>query len=640
MLQVLGASIGWIACGWLSGYLVLDVLRHGAGALRNGALAPIVAAGLNMAVGQLLVLANAPIRTWTILPASVGLPLAIWLGARLRGAHPITRRRKGPNPEGSHGGAAHALLALAIVLAISVWVVSIPSVSAVVPNTDGSHHALFTYRILTYGRLDAAHILSGGDTKSPYYPLAVHLTSALIAGATGASVNVVLTVAMVLSAAVVLPVGIFILTRRLCPAMPLVAGVAAVLAGALSWFPFAPVVWGGIPTIVAMSQVPAGIDAIWRRTGDGSASRVGLALGLAAYGLFQEHNTELVTVALFGFILVVVRARRSPRTWRVATAKSWAVGTILFAILIAPSVPRLVAGAPVFSANLGNSSAAPGSRVTGLLPPNVFSLMIGWPVGLLAALGVIVAIRRGWCRGWGVCLAATSILVVIAAFQPPVLRILTVPWYSAAIRVTYLLGYFEAVYAAVGIVSLAIVVSRVVARRRRPLQFVAAATALALIGATLGAFVLPASIGLVHRAYDDSSLAGTDQRAAFAWLADHVGPSGRVLNQFTDGSAWMEALDGVTPVFAVAPKVQGSEVPGWGESGYLLLHAAGASTDERAQRAIRDLNVQYIYVNGRHFDGNPAPPLSAEDLASSPAFQLAWHRGDVNIFRVLIASSP
>jgi len=106
-----------------------------------------------------------------------------------------------------------------------------------------------------------------------------------------------------------------------------------------------------------MSQVPAGIDAVWRRDSDGPPVAVGLALGIAGYGLFQEHNSELVTVGVYGAVLTL-----AGRAYFVAgegrrLLVTWAVGAGLFGILILPVFRQLIEGAGEAANLLGNGSS-------------------------------------------------------------------------------------------------------------------------------------------------------------------------------------------------------------------------------------------------------------------------------------------
>jgi len=146
--------------------------------------------------------------------------------------------------------------------------------------------------------------------------------------------------------------------------------------------------------------------------------------------------------------------------------------------------------------------------------------------------------------------------------------------------------------------------------------------------------VLPLSSAFVSTAYSARSLVGPNERAAFSWLRDHVVPGDRVLNQFSDDSAWMATLSGVQPVFALYPDALGDPQRTWGDRWYLLTHAAALATDVRAQRAVRAWHVGYVYVGDAVFTHQPRY-LSASALARSDAYRLVWHRPGASIFEVV-----
>ena len=136
--------------------------------------------------------------------------------------------------------------------------------------------------------------------------------------------------------------------------------------------------------------------------------------------------------------------------------------------------------------------------------------------------------------------------------------------------------------------------------------------------------------------YRSNSLIGPDQRAGFDWLASRVGPGGRVLNDFSDGSGWMATLDRVTPVFAVKPDPPPLDPQTvWGDRWYLLTHAGSLSTDPRAKAAARKWAVRYVYINDKSF-GQLGRRLSAHVLSKSSAYQQVWKRGAVTIFAIVV----
>ena len=482
MLTVVLVAAAWVVVGWLPGYLLIDALRPAGGWLRNAALAPMAALGLTMIAGQGLQILRVRIDPWTVLPLSVGVPLLgwVWVSLRRRRSAPAGDDRTGDGtatagPRPSVALSLHRLdrrlLTVAVLLGLIIWCVAIPSLSSVLPRDDGTHHGLYAYRILTLGTLDPHKILTGdlatGTPAVHYYPLALHLISALIAGVTGAPVNAVLTVGYVLFASVLLPVGIFVLTRRMFPQLPVAAGVAAVLSTTFPWFPYQPIFWGAVPTIVAMSCVPAAVDAVWRPRADGPAVAVGLALGVAGYGVFTTHNSELLTIGLYGLLLTWAGRRSFATGERRRLFTTWAAGVALILILTAPQLPQLLAGAqertsftaPTFDS--GDNSAW------------LAALLIGNPVMLLfAVLGLVIAVSRRWCPGWLWALLATAALGASTATTSRILADVTAPWYASLLRISYMFSYFEAVYGAIGVLVLGRAVVALLTRKRLVLSLI------------------------------------------------------------------------------------------------------------------------------------------------------------------------
>src|SRR4051812_41268599 len=261
--------------------------------MRNAALAPMVSFGLTMFAAQLVTLVGGRVEPITVLPISLGAPLLACAVAALRARSAVS-----PAPTVAERfsrcrltlrRADVRLLLAAFLLALCIWTISIPSLSSVLPDSDGTHHALFAKRIMDLDTIDPRRVLAGDLTAGPqggaYYPLALHLEAALIADITGLSVNTALTVGFVLAASVQLPTATYLLSRRLIPELGRLAAVAAVVAVVIPWFPYSAI-WGAVPLIVGMSCVPAAVDALLVRRSDGSPVPVGILLGTAAFGLF------------------------------------------------------------------------------------------------------------------------------------------------------------------------------------------------------------------------------------------------------------------------------------------------------------------------------------------------------------------
>lgn len=635
MLNAAAAAVGWALIGWMPGLLLGCALRPRAGIGRNAALAPLVSLGLLMAVGQTLELAHARIEAITCVPLLLGVAAVAGIARmRLHASAVNLRAARGRLQEHVRGVLARTdtrLLLLSAGAGLVIWRLAIPSLQRVLPDADGTNHGTFASRILHLGTIDpqivTAGDLAGGPRGGHYYPLTLHLATALISELTGADVNTVLTVGFVLAASVVLPVGTYLLTRRLIPSLGQSAAIAGLISVCFPWFPYSAI-WGAVPLIVGMGFVPVAVDSLLDLHAPRRA-RAGVLVGMALFGIFTTHNSELVTVVLFAAILAVWEVRIGRGRIR-AIGTLWGAAAIVALFLVAPILGQIVHGASESTTFLGNGA----SQVSAPVRTAIF---VANPVVLLLAIaGLSMAVRAPAARGWVVCLIAVSLLQLGTVARIPGLTLLTTPWYSNWVRVSYLFSYFEASFAAVAVAWL-IQGLRRIGRPRRNL-------AMRKVGLGIGcliALTVPlAAIVTAGGQYQVSSLDGTDQRAAFAWLAGHTRPGERVLNQFIDGSGWMETLAGVAPVFPVNPWTPPLDPQSvWGDRWYLLTHAAQIGTDPRAARAARTWNVRYVYVNNETF-GHLKPRLSVSALAKNDAYRAVWTSGPATIFEIVRSASP
>lgn len=631
MLDVTVAVIGWVLIGWLPGFVLLSVLRPSSPLLENAAIGSLASLGVLMFVSEGLFLLHLPIRPWTVLPISLvacGLP-SVLATPRLRLSARVNRLSR----------IDAAAVVVAVLLGVAIWCLIIRSPTAVLPGTDGAHHGLYAARIERYGTLDPARILAGDPTSSSptssYYPLALHLAAALIAGATGIPVSAALTVALVLSAAVLLPVGMYLLVGWLC-SLPRAGSIAALLSAVVPWFPYEPVVWGGLPTIVGISQVPALVRALVRTERMHSVGREALAIALCCYGLFAEHNSELVTAALIAFALLVPLLPRVAATQRARRLAAYlaAIGILLLALTPqALALARNAAGsADQFKLH---GTLAPTQHVVPLVMSHGMAVTLGLSLLPLALVAVGTSHRHTWTAGWGWASLALVLIFCLSFSTNPLATVITAPWYATPLRATYQLMPVLVAYAAGGLAGLLKDVRSASVKGRKRIATVGGVIVLGA-GVILALTALPSTVSVGARGYRDSSLVGPDQLAGFAWLGNHVPPGARVLNDFNDGSGWMEVLADVHPVFGA--RVDPTSLAGWGDRGYLLTHASALANDSRAQAAVRHWNVQYVYFNAKYFDGNPEL-LTIDDLRGSAAYHLVWHRGDVSIFKIELAKT-
>jgi hypothetical protein len=634
VLQLLGGAAGVALVGWAPGLLLLLAWRPAAGWLRNVALAPAVSLGILMSWGLTAEALGLAVRPTTVLPVALGLP-AIALAVRV--AHRPHRLRDPGRARVTTGRLELVLLGCAVLAPLVMWLRATHLAAFVPPNDDGTHHGLFADRVLHLGTLQPGHVAVGDvlidQPSTTYYPLALHLTSALVSGISGVPVGTALDLLVIALAAVALPVGIFVLTRRLFPAEPLAAPAAAAISVAFPAFPYYPSYWGGLTMIAAIALVPAVIDAMAGVAEDAGLLPGGALLGLAWAGLFTLHVTELVTVAVVAVPLVLlprwtagfaVHLRRLSARWLIGGVVVGAVVASQYGMLAKDAdqrrtVARLL---PVDSEQAWRDVTTTFLG-TAAVPRTVFSVLF--------ALGVLVALRRLWSTGWLLAAALFAGLTYLSAMRTGLADAVSVPWYGRWDRVVINELFFVATYAGLGAAAAVRTVVTVAGRVRLPRVLAGAAGAVtALLLAVLAlAPEYQASSHQVAFSFRYASLAGPDQRAAFAWLARHSRPGERVLNDITDGSGWMYTLDGVPPLFAMATHAYPEGA--WGDRVYLRANAGHVDTDARARHAADTWHVRYAYVGPRLFPRRH-PLLPAEDLVGSPAWRKVYDRNGAEVF--------
>ena len=108
--------------------------------------------------------------------------------------------------------AAGPLLAMAIAL------VGIPGADAGIPSDDGINHAIMTRLVERTGGIDPAQVvlsdIPSGERAADYYPLGLHALAAQVRWLTGISPQAALTVSALGAVALLLPLGVGALARR------------------------------------------------------------------------------------------------------------------------------------------------------------------------------------------------------------------------------------------------------------------------------------------------------------------------------------------------------------------------------------------------------------------------------------------
>ena len=523
------------------------------------------------------------------------------------------------------------VVGVAVVLSLGSWSAVTALFSSAVPNNDGSIHGYFAARILATHSVDPHLVLSGdalgAGPFAAFYPLALHSVAAAISG-TGIPVAVSVNAIWIVTVSLALPAGTWTLARRFCPEAPRVATLSALVSVAMPSLVPVSLTWGGIALVSGMAMLVPALALALQPSRRLLADTV-LAI-LVVVGIAFTHTTELVSLGLVGVVLLAtdsrVRAWISPwRPW----AATWGGAVVALVIVAMPWVSAVQGGAQErVDIRPAEASAAHGlsTGLSFLVGPVADVLFVGFVV-----VGLIVGIRRRWLIGWGAVIAVVATMVVVLAVHGPGSLAWGLPWYSDYFRLSVLLTIPGILSGSVGIWW---IVTRL-SRRLGPMPGSDAGAGLRRTKVLVGSIVVAAALlplGYESTAYAWSAYIGPDgpgtggslatpgARAAWEWLAEHTGPTDRVLNRFTDGSAWMYAESGVNCVFCGKP----DPLTIWGDRGYLLLKAAEVSSDPRAAEALRAWNVRYVYVLDRVFPTDGVPNLTDHALTVRGLIAGGW----------------
>lgn len=617
-----------VALLWLPGLAVVRWVRPGSSGLSALAVAPAVSFGVLFAWAT-----TCDVLSIRVGWATVAVPvLVLAVGALVWG------RRRRPPVRRLRFTTAHLALAVSCVLAFWLWAHAIGSPLAVPPYDDGANAGIFIHRIVLLGTLRPGTIvatdLADGAGGVAFYPLALHLVSAMVVQVTGVGVALAFQVVVATLACAALPLGVFVLTRRLVARSPRVkvsadvaAGTAAFVVAVLPGLPWTNLPWGGLALVAGVALMPALLILALEIPAHGVWAGVLLAVGVV--GAFGVHSSEVVSALVIGVPMVLANGVRT--RWRRSALGALAAVAVAVVLLL-PVLPYLGGGlAERTGHNPGRAtdmvkavhdiwfSLVSAAQVDGRWG-GVQAWLVFW-VTLLLAIGVWAARRSGPLMAM---LGGSVALAVLAWFclrdNPTALGIAT-PWYSNAYRIMSTLAVPLAVFLGVG-------VARAVAARVRAVAVLVVAAVASLVAVPAAA--LSAVLG--EGTYYYYSPVTSSDRVVYAWLAAHVHPGQRVLNDSFDGSMWMYTIAGVAPVFG--PKSDMWKSPQWQERWYLLDHAAQIATDSYERELAGKYGVRYIIVGDRVI-GGLTRQLDPKALAASPALRKVFSSGGAEVFEIL-----
>lgn len=527
---------------------------------------------------------------------------------------------------------------------------------------DAPFHANATRFIADTGDADpsALSFVNRYESTEPYYyPNGWHLFTALVHDVTGAPIHVVFDVSIV-SIAPLLTVGLVGLLRTL-GARPALAAVTALLSNAASALPYDLILRGPLITYgTGVVLVPAFLVLLHRAiTGRSVAAAVLCAASAAA--LQVVHPGAAIVAAVFAIALV---AQRWASLWRadrgaiVPDLRMLGLTALVAAVLAAPALIgsyTSVAEAAVFFWPADQPAAWAFGDVVGFAH---LSEAPRWAltIGLLLGLTALRPLRPVWWLLAGSAVFAT-LFVLAASYQHPLISQLTRPWWGDKWRLIAVATIGAIVLAAHGVVVLADVLAR-----RLP-RFAPAALVLvvaAVAWTTSGFYAEDDRDRLRGSQFGDGPGLTRFEQQAIEALPRFVPPGAMVMNQNSDGSAWMYSMTGIKPVnghievarvpadsdlsrrvTTIDPPPPGPDVEVFTMSdAQMLLHKRfnRIDTDPEVRATVERLNVQYVIVGRGHVRTWFRRAEGLRGLESVRSLELVYENPDARIYRVLPAA--
>jgi hypothetical protein len=130
-----------------------------------------------------------------------------------------------------------------------------------------------------------------------------------------------------------------------------------------------------------------------------------------------------------------------------------------------------------------------------------------------------------------------------------------------------------------------------------------------------------------------ASPVGRDDERAYAYLAAHVTPHERVLDDLENrGELWMYDDHDVPTLFGNPPLI-GAAPTSWKDRLYLRAQLRSIGSDGCVRRLARAFGIRYIYYSGhRMWAGHPQ--IALRDLESHRYFRQVFRAGAVRVFAI------
>ena len=487
-----------------------------------------------------------------------------------------------------------------------------------------------------------------------YYPSTWHAIAALVMALRGIGAVETYNLVQIGSVAVVFPVGVaalaWLITHRRY-SRPVVATSAAVAAMATALFPGLPyieVMVAATPSAVANGLAGLGAAVVVAAVGD---RRLIPAAALGLVGIGGVHPSGMVTVAVIVLFWWLFEGLWSPVRGRLRDFLVLAGIGLAGILTLLPQILTVSEEADDISAfefEINADRAATWGKAVALQVRHVQDFGVRWVLLSLAALGVIVMLRR--LIFWPILLWGGLLVVTVNAmgqfgnWTGGTLRFMGSVFYNDPRRIGVVMAVIVAAAVGVGVGATVQLLAGWLGRLIDPITDPDGRGVTGLrVGVAMAAIVAVGS-WVVQAAPEYAVAAGSNQRwdrlvddhdrRAFHWLTEQPQAySGLIYTNPDEGSGWMYATDGLpsTSRHYLAPE---DTAP---MTSKLFNTMDEAGLDPEVDAALAELGVTYVYISPPNYWGFQKPNDHLLELDETPGLVKVYSDGQVRIFAVRAA---
>jgi hypothetical protein len=346
-------------------------------------------------------------------------------------------------------------LCLTSSITVTLWWIAYRDYVFIAPNTDGKHHNFYISRIIQMASGLPSDVLVAAPTtplgrSEDFYPLAWHTSIAVPSALFGVDSPVSSIVSSLFFLSIVLPVGIWKLTKVLTNDTKLVAPLAAIISQVVPLFPGVAMSWGAMPSVIGICLLPGAVYLVFQRTENTKLEDL-ICIAVALAALFLVHPPEAFSLLL---VLGISFCLREIRSLKFLTFLNLA-GLSAVGIVFVFGIDEIIRRKFNELSNLRGATASFDFLISGLFQMNINA---GGEQQIFALLFIFAILSQTshFVGNKFLLLLVPLVLIffISGSAEEPLLKLrwLATPWYTSYERTLWILSPFVSILVALPVV--------------------------------------------------------------------------------------------------------------------------------------------------------------------------------------------